>query len=108
MQSKLFNANGAPASRFLRPCVRLCHQTPTNSHGTVHAQGRGMEQRDPITEQIIACAIEVHRHLGAGLLEKAYALAMRVELAANGIGFEYERPVPLTYKACWLGSIGPI
>jgi len=37
-----------------------------------------MEQRDPLTEQIIGCAIEVHRHMGAGLLERAYALAMRL------------------------------
>ena len=66
-----------------------------------------MEQRDPLTEQIIGCAIEVHRHLGAGLLEKAYALAMRVELAANGLGFEYERPVPLTYKGVLVGEYRP-
>jgi GxxExxY protein len=66
-----------------------------------------MEQRDPLTEQIIGCAIEVHRHMGAGLLEKAYALAMRVELAANGIGFEYERTVPLTYKGVPVGEYRP-
>ena len=66
-----------------------------------------MEQRDPLTEQIIGCAIEVHRHMGAGLLERAYALAMRVELAANGLGFEYERPVPLTYKGVLVGEYRP-
>lgn len=66
-----------------------------------------MEQRDPLTERIIGCAIEVHRHLGAGLLEKAYSLALRVELASNGIGFEYERPVPLTYKGVLVGEYRP-
>jgi GxxExxY protein len=57
-----------------------------------------METRDPLTEQVIGCAIEVHRHLGAGLLEKVYTLAMCVELAANGIQFERERVVALNYK----------
>jgi len=66
-----------------------------------------MEQRDPLTEQIIGCAIEVHRHLGAGLLESAYALALRVELASRGIGFDYERMVPLVYKGARVGEYRP-
>lgn len=66
-----------------------------------------MEARDPLTERIIGCAIEVHRHMGAGLLERAYALAMRVELAASGLEFEYERPVPLTYKGVLVGEYRP-
>ena len=45
--------------------------------------------------------------MGAGLLERAYALAMRVELAATGIGFEYERTVPLTYKGVPVGEYRP-
>lgn len=68
---------------------------------------RVMEDSDLLTEQIIAWAIEVHRHMGAGLLERAYALAMRVELAASGLGFEYERPVPLTYKGVLVGEYRP-
>ena len=45
--------------------------------------------------------------MGAELLERAYALAMRVELAANRMGFEYERPVPLTYKSVLVGEYRP-
>lgn len=33
-----------------------------------------------ITEQIIGCAIEVHRHLGPGLLESVYEAALCLEL----------------------------
>ncbi len=66
-----------------------------------------MENRDPLTERIIGCAIEVHRHLGAGLLENAYTLAMCVELAGNAIHFERERVVPLTYKGVRVGEYRP-
>jgi len=66
-----------------------------------------MEQPDPLTEEVIGCAIEVHRHLGAGLLEKAYTLALCVELASNGIPFERERLVPLTYKGVRVGEYRP-
>lgn len=66
-----------------------------------------MEPRDPLTERIIGCAIEVHRHMGAGLLEKPYTLAMCVELASQSINFERERLVPLTYKGIRVGEYRP-
>ena len=31
-----------------------------------------IERLNPVTERIIGCAIEVHRHLGGGLLEATY------------------------------------
>ena len=39
-----------------------------------------LEQRDPLTEKIIGCAIEVHRQLGPGLLESTYESALAIEL----------------------------
>jgi hypothetical protein len=35
-------------------------------------QKQASEQDDPLTRRIIACAIEVHKRLGPGLLEKLY------------------------------------
>ncbi len=66
-----------------------------------------MEQRDPLTERIIGCAIEVHRHMGAGLLERSYKLAMCVELAGDGIRFDREPLVPLIYKGVSVGEYRP-
>ena len=55
-------------------------------------------ERDPLTERIIGCALEVHRHLGPGLLESAYHRCLAAELSDVGIAFVSEAAVPLQYK----------
>jgi GxxExxY protein len=55
-------------------------------------------ESNEITETIIAAAIEVHRHLGPGLLESAYQRCLRHELALRKIEFASELPLPVTYK----------
>ena len=57
-----------------------------------------------LTEQIIGAAIEVHKHLGPGLLESAYLLCMARELDIRNIKFEKELPLPIEYKGVKLGS----
>ena len=54
--------------------------------------------RDPLTEKVIGCAIEVHRVLGPGLLESAYQQCLARELSLQGIGFQLEVPLPIEYK----------
>lgn len=51
-----------------------------------------------ITEKIIGAAIEVHRHLGPGLLESVYEAALAYELVEAGLSIERQKPVPVTYK----------
>jgi GxxExxY protein len=51
-----------------------------------------------ITEQIIGAAIEVHRHLGPGLLESAYQKCLAREFELRGIAFQREVEIPITYK----------
>jgi GxxExxY protein len=53
---------------------------------------------EKITEQIIGAAIEVHRHLGPGLLESAYQSCLAHELGLRGIKFEQQKPLPVEYK----------
>ena len=38
-----------------------------------------------ITEKIIGCGIEVHRELGAGLLESIYESALSIEFRNRGL-----------------------
>lgn len=47
---------------------------------------------------IIGCAIEVHRRLGAGLLERAYQECLMYELKLNGLKVEKEVLLPIIYK----------
>ena len=51
-----------------------------------------------LTEDIIGAALEVHRHLGPGLLESSYQACLGLELELRGIRYSPRLPVPLTYK----------
>ena len=57
-----------------------------------------------LTERIIACAIEVHRELGPGLLESVYESALAVELSQHGMCFSRQKPLPVTYKGQSIGD----
>ena len=59
-----------------------------------------------LTEQIIGCAIEVHRVLGPGLLESVYEKALCFELNKRNIPFLQQVVVPIMYKGTPLGSPG--
>jgi GxxExxY protein len=53
---------------------------------------------EELTEKLIAAAIEVHRHLGPGLLESAYEECYCHELSLQNIVFEKQKSLPLEYK----------
>jgi GxxExxY protein len=61
-------------------------------------RGRMNSLRDPLTEQIIGAAIEVHRSLGPGLLETAYEECLCWELGERRIDYRRQTPVPIKYK----------
>ena len=50
------------------------------------------------TEAIIGAAIEVHRHLGPGLLESAYEECLCEELSLRGLPYKRQVALPITYK----------
>ena len=57
---------------------------------------------EQLTEQIIGAAIEVHRHLGPGLLESAYRVCLVHELRLRGLATLTEVPLALEYKGIHL------
>jgi GxxExxY protein len=55
-------------------------------------------QFDQLSNRVIGCCIEVHRHLGPGLLESTYQQCLAHELTLQGIEFRMEDPLPVEYK----------
>jgi GxxExxY protein len=53
---------------------------------------------EDLAHRVIGCCIAVHRELGAGLVEAAYARAVRVELTASNISYESEKRYPIVYR----------
>lgn len=51
-----------------------------------------------ITGEVIGAAIEVHKHLGPGMLESAYEECLCYELSVRGLKFEKQKPIPVVYK----------
>ena len=58
----------------------------------------GKTAADEWSKKIIGSAIEVHRHLGPGLLENAYEECLCRELQLRGIPFQRQHPVRIDYK----------
>ena len=57
-----------------------------------------------LTGQIIGAAIEVHKELGPGFLEKIYENALKIELLARGVAFESQVAVPVRYRGQIVGN----
>jgi len=53
---------------------------------------------DELTFEIIGAAIEVHKHLGPGLLESVYHKCFLHELSLRGLKYESQRMVDFDYK----------
>ena len=56
------------------------------------------EAFDRITLGIIQAAVEVHRHLGPGLLENIYHECLVRELRIRGLGVISDERIPVYYK----------
>ena len=57
-----------------------------------------------LTGEVIGAAIEVHKHLGPGLLESAYEECLCHELSLKKITYERQKQLPITYKEVKLDS----
>jgi GxxExxY protein len=57
-----------------------------------------LNEEDKLSKEIIGAAIEVHRHLGPGLLESAYEECLCKELEIRDVAFERQKPLAVIYK----------
>jgi GxxExxY protein len=62
------------------------------------------EERDPVTQEVIGAAIEVHRIMGPGLLESVYQRCLERELKLRGMSLISQARLPLSYKGEPLGD----
>ncbi|MBI2930363.1 MAG: GxxExxY protein [Planctomycetes bacterium] len=69
----------------------------------MHTYPEGSYPHQELTKRIIACAIEVHRTLGPGLLEHFYTRALAIEMGEAGLRFEQERLFNVHYKGHPIG-----
>jgi GxxExxY protein len=51
-----------------------------------------------LSSLIIGAAIEVHQHLGPGLLESAYEECLCYELEIKNLKYDRQKPLPIEYK----------
>jgi len=56
------------------------------------------QELNALTERVIGLCIAIHRALGPGLLESAYAACLAYELTKAGIAFKKEVPLPVVYE----------
>lgn len=56
------------------------------------------DQLNKLSNEVIGAAIEVHKELGAGLLEMTYELSLQHELKLRGISSERQVSLPVVYK----------
>ena len=63
-----------------------------------------MKAKDPLSDKIIGCAMEVYNTLGPGLLEAAYEKALIHELELNGLSVASQVSVEMNYKGVNLGE----
>jgi GxxExxY protein len=59
---------------------------------------------DNLTQRIIGAAIDVHRHLGPGLLESIYQECLVRELAARRVSFVTQQSTSIRYKGVRLSG----
>ncbi|MGC9966542.1 MAG: GxxExxY protein [Syntrophobacteraceae bacterium] len=57
-----------------------------------------------LTDEIIGCAIRVHRALGPGFLESVYVKALAHELCKAGLQAECQRTVKVVYDGVVVGD----
>ena len=57
-----------------------------------------------LSDVTIGAAIEVHRHLGPGLLESSYHACLCRELELRGIAYDSQVALPLQYKGVQLSK----
>jgi len=66
-----------------------------------------MDERDSLTQRIIACAVALHRSVGPGLKEIVYQRGLPIEFDAAGLSFVSKPVFPVLHRGHKLGEFIP-
>lgn len=70
---------------------------------TSNTKTKSLDELNNITDKVIGIAIEVHKTLGSGFVERIYELALRYEFGNSDLGFELQKQIKVQYKNIELG-----
>lgn len=62
------------------------------------------EERNPVTEEIIAACYRVHNELGPGFTEKTYSKALQIALEKTDLKYETEREFSVSFDSIKVGK----
>ena len=66
-----------------------------------------MDQRDPLTDRILGCAVALHQAVGPALNESVYHRGLEIEFEAAGLAFVSKPRFPVVYRGRILGEFFP-
>jgi GxxExxY protein len=62
------------------------------------------EERDPVTEEIIAACYRIHNELGPGFTEKTYSKALQIALKKTDLKYETEKEFSVLFNSIKVGK----
>ncbi|TET59068.1 MAG: GxxExxY protein [Candidatus Stahlbacteria bacterium] len=62
------------------------------------------EERDPVTEEIIAACYRIHNELGPGFTEKIYSKALQIALEKTDLKYETEKDFSVSFDSIKVGK----
>jgi GxxExxY protein len=82
----------------IRPLEMILGKRENKMDATMsRAQGSGLIEGE-LTGRILACAIDVHRELGPGMLERTYRICLLHRLRMEGLTVRQEQPIAIEFK----------
>ena len=63
-----------------------------------------MDERDPLTDRILRCAIALHQGVGPALKESVYHRGLEIEFEVAGLRFVSKPQFPVVYRGKILGE----
>jgi len=66
-----------------------------------------MDERDPVTDKILGCAVALHRAVGPALKESVYHRGLEIEFEAAGLAFVSKPRFPVLHRGKILGEFFP-